>query len=92
MDILTVSQKTLSELTEVDTVSTEDFSKVCKYFLQVIMRGRTTLEIGVVSTYNPTAISFYNVPSEENLEPALSAASTVLLEAARVRASTDQIR
>ena len=46
MEILSVSQKTLSELGDFQSLSADDSSKVCKYFLQVILRGRSTLELG----------------------------------------------
>mmetsp|Transcript_14526 Transcript_14526/g.21874 ORF Transcript_14526/g.21874 Transcript_14526/m.21874 type:complete len:186 (+) Transcript_14526:126-683(+) len=74
MDILSVSQKTLTEIQSLQTLNTENFSNLCKYFLQTVIRGHSTIEI------------------DESLEISLSGLSTLLLEAAKVRADPQQIK
>jgi hypothetical protein len=46
MEVLTVSQKTLTELSSLENISTEEVTKLCKYFLQAIIRGQVINEIG----------------------------------------------
>jgi hypothetical protein len=48
--VLTVSQKTLAELSSLDDISPEEVTKLCKYFLQAILRGQITQEIGETVT------------------------------------------
>jgi hypothetical protein len=50
MEVLTVSQKTLAELSSLDDISPEEVTKLCKYFLQAILRGQITQEIGETVT------------------------------------------
>jgi hypothetical protein len=46
MEVLTVSQKTLQELSTLENISTEEVTQLCKFFLQAILRGQVTQEIG----------------------------------------------
>mmetsp|Transcript_8955 Transcript_8955/g.9472 ORF Transcript_8955/g.9472 Transcript_8955/m.9472 type:complete len:183 (-) Transcript_8955:140-688(-) len=74
MESLIISQKTLQELTTLDQLQTEELSKICKYFLQAILRGQISNEL------------------ESDYESQLSAITTILLEAARVRANYEQLK
>lgn len=46
MEVLTVSQKTLTELSSLESISTDEITNLCKYFLQAILRGQVMNEIG----------------------------------------------
>jgi hypothetical protein len=92
MEVLTVSQRTLNELSSLETISTEVVTKLCKYFLQAIIRGQVTNEIGIHHRFLfPLFTPLFGGIEAEYEEP-LSAITTVLLEAAKVRATVDQIR
>lgn len=74
MDIIQVSSATLKGLSGLSSVPKESLAKVCKYFLQVLIKGSS------------------NVALDESLDEPLSSISTILLEAAKSDATTEQLR
>mmetsp|Transcript_2631 Transcript_2631/g.4797 ORF Transcript_2631/g.4797 Transcript_2631/m.4797 type:complete len:183 (+) Transcript_2631:57-605(+) len=71
-----LSQRTLSDLGSLETLEPENLSKIYKYFIQIVNKSQSSITLET---------------SAEN-EQALGGLSTLLLEAARVRASGDQIK
>jgi hypothetical protein len=46
MEVFALSQSVISDLSSLENLSSDDLSKVCKYFLQVIVKGSSTIELG----------------------------------------------
>lgn len=49
MEAISLSQRILSGLSAVDALPKDEFARLCKYILQVVVTGNSGLEIGAVS-------------------------------------------
>lgn len=74
MDVGNLSNRTVKCISELDVLSTAELGKVCKYFMQALVKGSS------------------NVALEEKLDEPLCAVSTLLLEAAKMRSTADQLK
>lgn len=74
MDVASLSNKTATAVSALDALNTERLGKVCKYFLQTLVKGSSSVAL------------------DENLDDSLCAVSTLLLEAARTKSSTDNVK
>jgi hypothetical protein len=74
MDVVCLSNKTATAISALDSLSKDKLGKVCKYFLQTLVKGSS------------------GIAMEENLDESLCAVSTLLLEAAKVRSSAENMK
>jgi hypothetical protein len=73
MDVGSFSSKTQERITGLEAVSEESLGKVCKFVMQSIVKGSSSVALDAAS------------------EDALCAVSTLLLEAARLQSSAEQL-
>mmetsp|Transcript_29064 Transcript_29064/g.48850 ORF Transcript_29064/g.48850 Transcript_29064/m.48850 type:complete len:195 (+) Transcript_29064:86-670(+) len=74
MDTSNLSSKTTKCISELDVVRKEDLGKICKYFMQSLVKGSTAIAL------------------DASLDDSLCAVSTLLLEAAKLNCTVDNLK